>query len=426
MRNSRQMHRLVIISLLVGLALLLIAPPLGAQSTAAIVGTIRDSTGATVPGARVSMTNVQTGLVASGASGTDGIYTILLLPVGEYKLQVEAAGFQEHVRSGITLAVNDKPTVDVTLQVGSVSDSVTVTAAAPLIEAQTGTLRGLVDRQRIVDLPLNGRDMRQLLTIQAGVLKTSDSSSTGEGIAYAVNGSRGNGVSYLLDGGYNTSTYRNWAGTFPNPDAVQEFSFQRNSFSAEYGSAFGGVVSVATKSGTNEFHGSAFEFVRNYLFNARNFFAAQRDSLKRNQFGGTFGGAIIKDKLFFFGAFQQTDLRSNAALTVQLLPTAAQRSGNFSSIARAITDPLTGQAFPGNQIPASRISPVTQAFLKYLPDPGTPTGQRLTGAPSVINANEYTARIDLNLTKHRLSGKIFGNRQTSPFNARMPTILPIR
>jgi outer membrane receptor protein involved in Fe transport len=398
-------------------ALLMASQRLSAQAAASVVGTIRDSTGATVPGARVTITSVQTALSASSTTGADGIYSLLLLPVGEYKFQVEAAGFQGYLRSGITLAVNDKPTIDVILQVGNIADSVTVTGSAPLIEAQTGTLRGLVDQQRIVDLPLNGRDMRQLLTIQAGVLKTSDSSSTGEGIAYAVNGSRGNGVSYLLDGGYNTSTYRNWAGTYPNPDAVQEFSFQRNSFSAEYGSAFGGVVSVVTKSGTNEFHGSAFEFVRNYLLNARNFFATQRDSLKRNQFGGTFGGPIIKDKLFFFAAFQQTDLRSNAALTVQLLPTAAQRAGNFSSVTRAITDPLSGQAFPGNQIPVSRISPVTQAFLKYLPDPGTLTGQRLTGAPSVINSNEFTGRVDLNLSKHRLSGKFFGNWQTSPFNA---------
>jgi hypothetical protein len=417
MNNRCSSSRTFVSSLLIIGALLVFSQPVAAQATAAVVGTIRDPTGATVPGARVSVTNVQTALVASSTTGTDGTYTILLLPVGEYRLQVEAAGFQAYVRSGITLAVNDKPTIDVTLQVGNLADSVTVTEATPLIEAQTGTLRGLVDRQRIVDLPLNGRDMRQLLTIQAGVLKTSDSSTTGEGIAYAVNGSRGNGVSYLLDGGYNTSTYRNWAGTYPNPDAVQEFSFQRNSFSAEYGSAFGGVVSVVTRSGTNEFHGSAFEFVRNYLFNARNFFATQRDSLKRNQFGGTFGGPVIKDKLFFFAAFQQTYLRSNAALTTQFLPTAAQRAGNFSSVARAITDPLTGQVFPGNQIPASRISPVTQAFLKYLPDPGTPTGQRLTGAPSIINAREFTGRVDYNLSKHRISGKFFGNWQTSPFDA---------
>ena len=175
MKNRRLPDRPLVLSLFLLGALLVFSQPVAAQATAAVVGTIRDPTGATVPGARVSVTNVQTALVASSTTGTDGTYTILLLPVGEYRLQVEAAGFQAYVRSGITLAVNDKPTIDVTLQVGNLADSVTVTEATPLIEAQTGTLRGLVDRQRIVDLPLNGRDMRQLLTIQAGVLKTSDS-----------------------------------------------------------------------------------------------------------------------------------------------------------------------------------------------------------------------------------------------------------
>src|SRR4030095_2811817 len=175
-------------------------------------------------------------------------------------------------------------------------------------------------------------NMTQLISLQAGAIQTADLSSTGEGVSYAVNGSRQNGVYHLLDGGYNTGTYRNYSGTFPNPDAVQEFSVQRSNFSAEYANATGAVVNVVTRSGTNEFHGSAFEFVRNSVFNARNFFAPRRDTLKRNQFGGALGGPVIKDKLFFLGSYQGTILRSDAQLSRQFLPTAAQRAGDFSSL----------------------------------------------------------------------------------------------
>ncbi len=403
--------------LLLALGLLLTARPADAQASAAIVGTVRDSTGAMVPNAKVTAVNVKTGLVSSKTTGPDGNYSILFLPVGEYRLQVEASGFQGYVRSSITLAVDDKPTIDVVLQVGNVSESVTVTDAAPLVEAQTGTLRGLVDQQRMLNLPLNGRDMTQLLNVQAGVIRTADSSSSGEGVAFAVNGSRQNGVYYLLDGGYNTSTYRNYSGTFPNPDAVQEFSLQRGNFTAEYANATGAVVNVVTKSGTNELHGSLFEFVRNSQFNARNFFGSSRDTLKRNQYGGTIGGPVIKDKLFFFFAYQGTKVRSDASLSVQYLPTTAQRNGDFSALSKTVKDPLTGQPYAGNIIPASRISSVTQAFLKYLPTPASADGRRMTGSASIINAREYTTRVDYNLTRHRLSAKYFDNRSTQPFRA---------
>ena len=267
------------------LFLLTICVEVRAQSTANIVGTIRDSSGAAVPAAKVTMINVQTGLRQTREAGGDGAYSIPLLPVGQYRLEVERPGFQRHVQSGITLAVSDNATLDVTLTVGSLSESVTVTAAAPLLETQTGTIRGVVDQQRIVDLPLNGRQITQLMAIQAGVIQRS--SGTSEGDAFVVNGSRQSGVYFLLDGGMNTDSYRNYSGVFPNPDAVQEFSVQKSNFSAEYANATGAVMSVATKSGTNQLHGSAFEFLRNGAFNARNFFAARRDSLKRSQYGGT-------------------------------------------------------------------------------------------------------------------------------------------
>jgi len=230
---------------------MLIAGALFAQSTANIVGSIKDSTNAAVPGAHVTAMNVETGLRLTRDSGSDGSYSIPLLPVGQYRLEVEKEGFQRYTRSGITLAVGDNATLDVTLAVGSLTESVTVTGAAPLLETQTGTIRGLVDQQRIMDLPLNGRQVTQLMAIQAGVLQRTGGTSEGEG--YVVNGSRQSGVYFLLDGGMNTDSYRNYSGVFPNPDAVQEFSVQKSNFSAEYANATGGVVAVATKSGTNQF-----------------------------------------------------------------------------------------------------------------------------------------------------------------------------
>lgn len=221
------------------------------QATANIVGTVKDTSEGGVPGARVTAVNVQTGLRATRESGPDGSYSIPLLPAGQYRLEVEKEGFQRYSQSGIMLAVGDNARLDAILTVGSVAESVTVTAAAPLLETETGTIRGLVDQQRIVDLPLNGRRVTNLMQIQAGVIQRS--SGTSEGDAFVVNGSRQSGVYFTLDGGMNTDSYRNYSGVFPNPDAVQEVSIQKSNFSAEYANATGAVVTVATKSGLTSF-----------------------------------------------------------------------------------------------------------------------------------------------------------------------------
>ncbi|MBL8291521.1 MAG: TonB-dependent receptor [Bryobacterales bacterium] len=388
--------------------LALIATTMWAQSTAALVGNVTDSTGGTVPNATVKITNTRTGYSVTRPTGATGNYTFTLLPVGEYRLEVEAQGFQRHVRQGIVLAVNERPTIDVVLAVGTVSEAVTVTGAAPLLETQSGTLKGLVDQERIVSLPLNGRNMPELLRIQAGVI--SRGGSNREGYIYNVNGSRQNGVAYLMDSGYNTDSYRNYSGVFPNPDAVQEFSLQKSNFSAEYANATGAIVNVVTRSGTNDLHGSAFLFNRNKVFNARNFFAANRDTLKRNQFGGTIGGPIVKDKLFFFATYQSTYLRSDPQLSRIFLPTTRMRAGDFGGQS-TVRDITTGQPFPGNQIPLSRYSSVALNWLKYLPDPGTPDGQILSGTPTQIDTSEYMGRIDYNLEKHRFTGKYFYQKE---------------
>jgi len=382
--------------------------------TAQIVGAISDATGAHVPDAKVTATEVNTGTARTVTSTLEGYYTIPLLPPGNYSVKVSKEGFNEVSHSGVTLAVGDNATIDVRLTVGAVSQAVSVTAVAPLVDTQSGTIKRVVDQQRIEDLPLNGRDITQLLTVQAGVFETVSSAGV-VGNAFVVNGSRNTGVNFMLDGATNVNSYQNYSGEYPNPDAIEEFGMQTNNFSAEYGYAPGAVVSVVTKSGTNQFHGSVFEFLRNGDLNARNFFAATRDSLKRNQFGGTFGGPLIKNKLFFFFSVQRTTTRSNPVLTKQFMPTAAERVGNFSAITKTILNPATNVAFPGNQIPQSLLSPVTIAFLKYLPDPGTIDGSRYEGTPSINNQQEYTGKVDWMVGRHRISGKYFYNNFTQPF-----------
>lgn len=383
--------------------------------TAQILGTITDASGARVPGARVTVTNVKTGLQRIVTSNSNGYYTVPLLPPGEYNLTAQKQGFKAAVRSGIVLSVGNNTAIDFTLTVGSVSQTVSVRGVAPLLDTQNGTIKRVVGAERMVGLPLNGRDITQLLTLQAGVIQTESSPGI-VGNGFVVNGSRNNGVYYLLDGGMNENSYQNFSGEFPNPDAIQEFDIETNNFDAEYANATGAIVSVVTKSGTNQFHGSAFEFVRNGdLLDARDFFQGTTDSLKRNQFGGTLGGPIVKNKLFFFFSAQGTTIRSNPVLTKQFLPTTAERMGDFSSITKPIVNPLTGKPFPGNQIPLSQLGPVTTAFLKYLPNPGTADGSRFTGTPTIQNQQEYTGKADWDFGRHRITGTYFYNLFKQPF-----------
>ena len=389
----------------------------GQTGSAQVTGYITDASGAMVAGAEVTLTNTNTGIKRKSVSNDAGIYNFPLVEPGQYMMLVQLEGFRTINRDGITLYVNDKAQIDFTLEVGAMTESVQVEATLPLLETQSGTLRGVVDQQRIVDLPLNGRDITQLVSIQAGIVPRGGDDR--EGYRFSANGGRDNGVYYLLDSGMNTDSYRNRSGLFPNPDAVQEFSIQRNNFNAEYANATGAVVSVVTKSGTNEVHGGAFEFVRNAKFNARNFFAARRDTLKRNQFGATLGGPVVKDKLFFFFAYQGTTLRSDPGLTRQFLPTGAQRQGDFSAYAKPIKDPLTGKAFPDNQIPAGRLNPVTLAFMKFLPVPDSATGERFIGLAAKPNTHEYNTKLDYNLAAHRFSGRFFIRRFSQPFSGNM-------
>jgi Carboxypeptidase regulatory-like domain/TonB-dependent Receptor Plug Domain len=428
--------------LMILLAALLGVVPVAAQyTTASLGGSITDPSGAVVAGATVTVQNTGTGLSYTVESGSTGDYLFPALPVGTYELTVTKSGFQTYVQGGIVLTVNQAATQPVTLKVGVVTERVVVKGTAPLVTTRSATIGQLVSQQNVVNLPLNGREAQSLVFLIPGANDVTDyycgvgcegGAYPGEQYAY-VNGGGPNGVNYQLDGADNNDTYMNTNLPFPNPDALQEFNVQTGNMSAEYGNAIGGVVNIVTKSGTNQFHGDAFEFVRNYKFDARNFFAPDRDTLKQNQFGGTLGGPIKKDKLFFFGSYQGTRTRTAPNGNIVFVPTADQRKGDFSSYCSSydasglctqdaldnggiqLTDPNTGAPFAYNRIPTGMLSPVALNLLQYLPPPNA-GGQELNylGAATDTNDDQFLGKIDYARGSHHISGRYFYTKFTEP------------
>ncbi|HEY6343822.1 MAG TPA: carboxypeptidase-like regulatory domain-containing protein [Bryobacteraceae bacterium] len=293
-----------------GVWLLLCSVALWAQNTSEITGTVVDSSGLAVPGAQVEVTQITTGLTRATVTGVDGTYVLPSLPVGPYKLDVKKEGFATFVQSGIVLQVDTNPTIEVTLKVGSVSEQVQVEASAAMVETHSTGVGQVVDEARVVDLPLNGRYVTDLVglagaaAIAPGADLISAKNYPNEAV-YSVAGGQAIGTTYLLDGGTHNDPFNNLNLPLPFPDALQEFKVETSALPAQYGEHSGGAVNAVTRSGGNQFHGDVFEFVRNYIFNARNPGALARDSLKRNQFGGTLGGPIKKDKLFFLSDIRE-------------------------------------------------------------------------------------------------------------------------
>jgi hypothetical protein len=416
------------------LSFILTAAFAAAQGTGAISGTVTDPNGGTVPGASIVLREVRTNASRQAQTDANGAFTITPLSSGEYRLEVEAAGFQRLTQSGLRLQIDERLRVDVALKVGSVSEVVEVTGQGAAVNTQDAVLRNVIDARRMVDLPLNGRNALQLAVLTPGVVPirqdVGGSFQPADQVSVSVSGSRSNGLNYVMDGGDNMDTYRSVANSFPNPDLLQEFSVQTNSYSAEFGGRAGGVVNVVTRSGANEFHGTAFEFLRNYRLNARNFFAPSHDGLKRNQYGGTFGGPVWipklyngRNKTFFFAGFQKTPIRSAPSnLTAQVLTT-AQRQGDYSNIRDGqgnlviIRDPSAGNTpFPDNKIPAARLDPVFQKFLAQgIPTTNDPTGLLRYARPSYSDNSEWSVRVDQQLNdKNRLYGRIFRETNTTP------------
>ncbi len=401
------------------LVLFLLAGAVSAQfTTASLSGTVRDSTGAVVPDAQVTARNTETGFTQTVATDATGSFLFSRLPVGSYNLRVEKQGFSTYVQSGIQLTVDRMATQNVTLQVGAVTEQVTVQAEAELIQTRTAAAGQLVDEKRIVELPLNGRRPERLVYLAAGTidLGRNNCQICGHGGVYpgeetaGVNGAGIYQVNFQLDGTSHNDTYINVSLPFPNPDSVQEFNLQASNFTAEYGNAGGGIVNIITRSGTNEIHGSAFHFLRNGNLNARQFFAPVQDALKRNQFGGSVGGPIKKDKLFYFGTYQGTRLRNTPAGLTQFVPTAAERSGDFSSLlpGRQLIDPVSKTPVPGNLIPASRINSVSKFFLNRIPLPNISGREvRFPGTPIIQTENQFMIKSDYTAGRHQISGRYY-------------------
>jgi hypothetical protein len=315
------------------------------RTTATISGTLTDPSGAVVPGAAVSVVESSTGVVTQGKANSEGFFVLSGLLPGQYRLSVEQQGFQTYVQQGVVLQVDRPVTINITLQVGSTAETVTVKGSAEQVNLRSQTISYEVTTQMVTQLPLNGRNILQLMTLAPDAGPTSSASyqqaaSRPENANSYVgaSGGRGDSTSFYLDGGQNEDALTLIANVFPNPDAIQEFSFQTNSYGAKFGGRGGGIMNAVTRGGTNQFHGTLFEFLRNSNLNARNFFATAQDGLKRNQYGLTVGGPVRKDRTFFFFSYQGTKLRVAPTSNVATTPTAAQRAGDFSAIPRAIVD----------------------------------------------------------------------------------------
>jgi len=398
-------------------------------ATAQVSGTITDSSGAAIVNADVIMTEIDKHAVHAAKSDSSGSYTLPNLPVGPYRLEVKTPGFKDYIQSGIELAANNNPQINAVMQVGSASEKVEVSATASMVETKENSISNLVDQQRINELPLNGRQVTQLIyTVGAAV--PADGGDTGSKTFWnatriSIAGGQGNGTAYLLDGADATDAMSNVNMPFPFPDALQEFSIETSAVSSQFGTHPGATVNVVTRSGSNAFHGNLFEYIRNGDMDARNFFStAGHDTLKRNTYGGTAGGRIIKDKLFYFGGFQGVENRQNPPQSITHIPTSNMLNGDFSTIASAtcgkavtLTNPATGTPFPGNQIPVTQFDSVAFAMAsKYTPTASAnQCGQVTFGIPQTGDEQQFIERTDWVVSaKQNIWGRYFWDHWTNP------------
>ncbi|HEX4134815.1 MAG TPA: carboxypeptidase regulatory-like domain-containing protein [Bryobacteraceae bacterium] len=365
------------------------------QAVSQITGVTRDQSGAVVPGVEVTAIKTDTGARRAAVTGDTGEFVIPNLLIGPYRLEASKAGFRTYVQNGIDLQVDSSPNIPITLGVGAVTETVEVEANAALVETQKLGVGTVMETQRILDLPLNGRTPTDLIALTGAAVQTgvSVSWSMQTGVTYSVAGGASFGMFYALDGSPHMNMYDSTNLPLPFPDALQEFKVETSAQNANSGMHSGAQVNSVTKSGTNAFHGDLFEFFRNGDLNARNFFSAKQDTLKRNQFGGVIGGPIKKNKIFFFAGYQGTTLRSSAAPTTAFVPTTQMLSGDFSTFASAacqghnvtLAAPFTTINGLPNQIPQSQISPVALKIASFLPQTSNPCGQYL----SVIDTSQY-------------------------------------
>ena len=383
---------------------LLCAAAAWGQAVSQISGTVHDTSGAVVPGVEVAATQTSTGFKRSAITDENGVYVLPNLPIGPYRLEVAKTGFRTYVQTGIDLQVDSNPLVPVTLAVGDVSQTVQVEANAALVETQRLGVGTVMENQRILELPLNGRTPTDLIFLTGAAVQTGASPiwSMNTGVQISVAGGQGYGIFYALDGAPNINLYDATNLPLPFPDALLEFKVESSTQNAGTGTHSGAQVNSVTKSGTNAFHGDAFEFLRNGAMNARNFFAAQTDTLKRNQFGGTVGGPIRKDRLFFFAGYQGTTVRQTPISTIAFVPTAAMEQGDFTVFASSACqnrNVTLGAPFLGNKVAPTLLSPAALKIAAKLPTTSDPCGKFLTGNLVSQFLWQVPARVDYQLNE---------------------------
>jgi hypothetical protein len=381
------------------------------QATALLTGTVKDASGAVVVGARITLKNSQTGVARATASDKEGGYLFTLIPIGIYEVTVEQHGFETYVHKGITLEINQNARLDVALSVGTASQIVEVTGDVSQVDTVSATLGKVETTQRILELPLVERDTMQLGLLQAGVFAPDQ--DDGSGNPFSVSGQRSESMTFLLDGADNNDFLGNNIVSNPNPDAVAEFKILTNNYTAEYGRTSGGIVNQVIKSGTNDIHGSAFEFFRNTALDASDYFLQAVPVLRRNIFGGTVGFPIIKNKMFFFASFQGT--RRSEGQNPGPLPvlSAAERTGNFNEIYTGqinsqtgydynqLFNPVTGNPYMcgANACNVVPVDPVIANYINdYLPLPNRPNNFFESDPVAHITDNQFIFRWDYNLS----------------------------
>ncbi len=382
------------------LLVVLFAASVSAQSTTgSIQGSIQDPQGGAIPGATVTIRNVDTQLLRTTVTNDSGNYDVQLLPPGDYVISAELAGFQAQQRSGVRLTVNQVARIDFVLQVGTLQEAVLVTGAAPLIETVDSAVRQVIDAEKMEELPLNGRNFRTLALIVPGVqTEVQGGTLSNRGGGVNINGAGLTDNNFLLDGFNNNDDTTAEILTFPSADAIQEMTVLGASYNASLGFAAGGIVSLVSKSGSSQLRGNSFAFFRDDKLDAKNFFATSKPELSRWQYGGSLGGPLWFRNGFFFGNYEKVRIREGVTLG-NTVPTAAQRNGDFSQLGRTILDPLTGQPFPGNQIPASRMNPVGHGIVNaFYPDPTNDgTSRNFIHSPDLVqDLHLGTSRVDWN------------------------------
>ncbi len=431
--------------LTLGLLFVLASPLARAGVTGSISGTVTDPTGAIMPGVSVVALDTDTGIQTSTQTNAAGFYNFPALPTGHYEIRITETGFEEYRQTGLVIDVNTALRIDATMKVGSVNQEVSVTSSAVHVETTNTQMGEVIGNTKMTTLPLNGRSYTDLLALQPGVVPSSSGESGAMGVsgnlnpgAVAVSGQRESANGFILNGGNAEERLYNATAIIPNLDSIAEFRILTNNADAEYGSYTGGLINVVTKQGTNQLHGDAFEFVRNPNLDSRNFFSPSLATLHQNMFGGTFGGPILRDKLFFFTDYQGTRLVEGVDSGLIAVPSAQDRGGDLSDVASQLTGTVQGSAwantlsqrfgypvtagepyytsgctsnaqcvFPNAVIPKSAFSPPASFLMKYIPLPNSGSAYTTSAYKETLRDDKASGRIDGNTRLGMVSGYYF-------------------